>query len=646
MLYNDLRLQEYFVLIYRIFLAHLAYLFLRVLFVIFNNDLVQVYDLENFLFLSVLGLRFDSSAIAYSNLLFIFFSVLPLSFLRVQKHHFFSALLYFASNSIFLILNFIDFAYYRFNLNRMMGNFLESISKENNKLKLIFHFLIQYSNLVLLFLLFLFTWIGLFRLVKVKKEKIENNKVYYLSSIFGILISSALIVMMARGGDFRKSTRPITLIDSMDNLSKPVHSDVVLNTSFTIIRTWGKNSFKKSTRFNDFEVASIVKPIKNYNEREVIKKPNIVIFIIESMGREYWGELNKNRNIKNFKSFTPFLDSLSKHSLTFPNAFATSRKSIHAIPSVIAGVPSFEIAYTSSYYSRQKLESLVSISNALGYDTAFLHGAKNGSMGFQGFANTLGYDNYYGLDEFNNDNEYDGFWGIWDEPFLQFSKSVLDNKNEPFLATIFTLSSHEPYIIPDKFKGMFDKGYLPIHKCVGYTDYSIRQFFKSIEKSSWFENTIFIFTSDHTNQSYYKYYQSTVNRFATPLIIYKKNSDFKGVDNRLASHLDIYPTVAELIGYKKPFRSWGRSLFSGKNEPPFTINYFGGGAYLSMDENFICVYDGNKAIGFYNLSDLNLEENLIQNKNQNMLRLEKKTGLFLQDYFNRIINNKMYYNPK
>ena len=63
------------------------------------------------------------------------------------------------------------------------------------------------------------------------------------------------------------------------------------------------------------------------------------------------------------------------------------------MPSVLAGVPSFEIAYTSSYYSRQKLESLVSVSNALGYDTSFLHGAKNGST-ISGFANTLGYDNY------------------------------------------------------------------------------------------------------------------------------------------------------------------------------------------------------------------------------------------------------------
>ncbi len=645
MIFKDFRLREYSVLLYRIVLVHIAYLLLRVLFVIFNNDIVQVYDLENFFHLSILGLRFDSSAIAYSNLLFILFSVLPLSFLRAKKRQFFSALLYFTSNTIFLILNFIDFAYYRFNLNRMMGNFLESIINEASKETLIFHFLFEYLNLVLLFFLFLIIWIGLYRLVKIKEEKIENNKMYYLSSIFGLLISSALIVMMARGGDFRKSTRPITLIDSMNNLSKPVHSDVVLNTSFTIIRTWGKNSFKKSSRFNEDEITNYVKPIKIYNEKKVVKKPNIIIFIIESMGREYWGELNKNRNIKNFKSFTPFLDSLSKHSLIFPNAFATSRKSIHGMPSVLAGVPSFEIAYTSSYYSRQKLESMVSISNAIGYDTSFLHGAKNGSMGFQGFANTLGYNNYYGRDEFNNDEEYDGFWGIWDEPFLQFSKSILDNKNKPFLATIFTLTSHEPYIIPDKFKGFFDEGYLPIHKCVGYTDYSIRQFFKSIEKSTWFENTIFIFTSDHTNQSYFKYYQGTVNRFATPLLIYKKNSDLKGVDNRLASHLDIYPTVAELIGYKKPFRSWGRSLLSAKNEPAFTINYFGGGAYLSMDKNFICIYDGNKAIGFYNLSDLNLEENLIQNKNQDMLSLEKKTGLFLQDYFNRIISNNMYYNP-
>ena len=69
-------------------------------------------------------------------------------------------------------------------------------------------------------------------------------------------------------------------------------------------------------------------------------------------------------------------------------------------------------------------------------------------MGLSGFANTLGYDEYYGRTEFDNDEEFDGFWGIWDEPFFQYTKSILDKKKTPFLSTIFTISSHEPYIIP------------------------------------------------------------------------------------------------------------------------------------------------------------------------------------------------------
>ena len=128
------------------------------------------------------------------------------------------------------------------------------------------------------------------------------------------------------------------------------------NTVGSATSSWSTKLIHGGLRYlENYEFRLVRESLK---EREVIKKPNIIIFIIESMGREYWGELNKNRNIKNFKSFTPFLDSLSKHSLIFPNAFATSRKSIHAMPSVLAGVPSFEIAYTSSYYSRQKLQSL------------------------------------------------------------------------------------------------------------------------------------------------------------------------------------------------------------------------------------------------------------------------------------------------
>ena len=118
------------------------------------------------------------------------------------------------------------------------------------------------------------------------------------------------------------------------------------------------------------------------------------------MGREYWGSLNSKKIIPNYKGYTPFLDSLSKHSLSFPNFFANSRKSIHGMPAILAGIPSFETAYTSSPYSNQPIESVVSIANKLDYNTSFFHGASNGSMGFLGFAKTLGFDNYYGKNEF------------------------------------------------------------------------------------------------------------------------------------------------------------------------------------------------------------------------------------------------------
>jgi phosphoglycerol transferase MdoB-like AlkP superfamily enzyme len=88
------------------------------------------------------------------------------------------------------------------------------------------------------------------------------------------------------------------------------------------------------------------------------------------------------------------VDSLAQHSLIFTNAYANGYKSIHAMSSVIAGIPSFKDAFTSSPYPKQKTESLVSTLKNEGYSTSFFHGAPNGSMGFLGYANILGFDHY------------------------------------------------------------------------------------------------------------------------------------------------------------------------------------------------------------------------------------------------------------
>ena len=641
------KLLEIKVFFYQIFLAFIFYMISRWLFLYFNSDIIKIENIYEILRLSYYGLKFDLAAIIYLQSVFILIYFFPLNPGFTRIYNLILKSMYFIGGSFGLGLNFVDFAYYRFNLMRINAKVFEVIENESTKSNLFFHFLYEYIHIFILYLLLMFLWFYAYDLIK--NESIKKRHTFF-SLVISTLIFLFVIFLSvggARGGDFKKSTRPITLIHAMENVKNPKHADFILNTPFTFIRTFGKTGFRSKNNFSKDEITKIINPIKKYVKKDLDSlKPNLVIFILESMGREYWGSLNLSNQISNYKGYTPFLDSLSKESLIFTNFFANSRKSIHGMPSILAGIPSFEIAYTSSPFSNQPVESVVSIANNLGYNTSFFHGANNGSMGYLGFSKTLGFDNYYGKDEYNNDDDFDGYWGIWDEPFLNFTKKTIDKKDQPFMATIFTLSSHDPYKVPKKYEGVFDKGFLPMHKVVGYTDYSLKKFFDKSKKESWFDNTIFIFTADHGNQTYYPYYKKIINRFANPLMIYWPKKQLKGISNELGQHMDILPTIADLIGYDKPFRSWGRSLLNYENDDSFVVNYFGAGSYFMMNNKYIVVSNGEKASGFYDSNDYDLENNLIDNLNDEMRELDLKFQVFLQDYMNRIVEGRMIYNEE
>ena len=638
------RLQEIKEFLLKIGLVFILFMISRWLFIYFNSDLIKVETLSEILRLSYYGLKFDLVSIIYLQAIFIIMFFLPG---RPSSNLWYNKTLsffYFFGSFIGLGLNFVDFAYYRFNLTRINAQFFESIENEDNKFNLILHFSFEYIHLIILYFFVVIIWIYTYRLIKVKLTKRKFDILNLIKSSLIFLIVMFLCVGGVRG-DYKKSTRPITLIHAMENVNIPQHADVILNSPFTVIRTLGKTNFKATNIFTKNEIKKIVKPIKFYpNKGNINIKPNVMIFILESMGREYWGSLNSKKNIPNYKGYTPFLDSLANHSLRFPNFYANSRKSIHGMPAILAGIPSFETAYTSSAYSNQPVESIVSVTKELGYTTSFFHGASNGSMGFLGFSKTLGFDNYYGKDEFDNDLEFDGYWGIWDEPFFQFTKEKIDNTKQPFLTTLFSVTSHEPYIIPEKYEGFFDKGYVPMHKVVGYTDYALKNFFDEAKKESWFDNTIFIFTADHGNQTYYSYYEKIINRFANPLMIYWPKGNLNGVSLKLGQHMDIFPTIVDLIGYGKPFRSWGKSLISDTETDSFVVNYFGGGSYFMMNEDYTVVSNGEKITGFYNSNDRGLENNLINMPNTDMENLALKFQVFLEDYMNRVVEGDMFYN--
>ena len=632
------RINEYKALFYRVFLAYLFYSIARILFYIYNIDLLKVDSIFEFLALCYHGIAFDTTTILYVNSLFIILSIFPFYINNTRVYQKALFYIYIITNLFVYATNFIDFIYYKYTFSRSTRASLDSLENEQNKMLLLFNFLGNYWHVFLLFIVLSILWIKLYKKKSVKETKAKLSILYFVSSIATFLLILTLSIGGIRG-DFRKSTRPINLLDASRYVANASQADIVLNTPFAIIRTWNTNTFKKVDLLPKAEVDSLLIPIKQYQNNSETK-PNIVIFILESFGREYSGAFNKNTTIADYEGYTPFVDSLAQHSLIYTNAYANGWKSIHGMSSVIAGIPSFKDAFTSSPYPKQKIESLVSTLKTVGYDTSFFHGAPNGSMGFLGFGNILGYDHYYGKSEYNNDDDFDGVWGIWDEPFFQFFNRELSKKKAPFMATLFSVSSHEPYRVPEQYEGKFPKGKVDINQCIGYTDHALKQFFKSAQKKPWFKNTIFVLVADHGNTIAYNEYRKEGNKHTVPILFYSPNEKYVGVNNDWAQQIDIYPTLLDMIGYKKPFRSWGRSLINEKQVPPFVVKY-SANMYQFMMGNYVCTFDGTKVLGYYSKEDKDYKTNLINRKSPEMEAIGQRCKAFIQDYMERIVDKRL-----
>ena len=639
---KSVRINEYLVFLYRIFLIYFFYAVARGLFIYFNHDVMSDYRGFDLFYY---GLAFDNCAIMYVNLLFILLSLLPLWYNKHPKFQKVVFWVYFIPNIIAYATNFIDMAYYPFSKSRLTTASFAVIEHEKNIAKLIVPFLGDYWYLFLWFFSLIGLWIFLYKRVKVQPTPITSKKIYYSSSVLCFLGFGTLIMMAIRGGGFTTDTRPINMLDASRHVNISAQADAILNTPFCLIRSLGKNKgFKEYHFVTEDYINEALKPIKQYT-REVKQKPNIVLFILESFGKEYWGCMNTKGDIPNFKSYTPFLDSLSQHSFVLDNAYCTGRQSIHGMSSMLAGIPSFQVAYTSSPYVKQPTQSLVSIAKEMGYDTSFFHSAPNGSMGFLGFSNILGFDHYYGKTEYNNDADDDGRWGIWDEPFFQYMCRTLSEKKQPFFGNIFTLSSHHPFQIPKQYEGKFDKGTLEIHQCIGYTDYSLKQFFACAKKQPWFENTIFVFVNDHPNQTYYERYKQAITNMGAAIMFYSPNPDLVPTKrySEISQQIDIYPSLVDLMGYQKPFRSWGRSVFADK--PDETPRAFISNAlmYQMKQGNYIYILDENGQVnGIYKKEDEALKHNLWgKEDNAEIQKGIKDLQAFVRDYMDRVMHHKL-----
>lgn len=611
----------------------------RVLFYLINADLFSETTYKGLLIIMGGGIRFDLSALLFINALYILSQLIPFRFRYKIIYQKITNYFFLVTNSVFVAINTGDIIYYRFIFKRTTGSVIDNFAQETNLGKLFFRFIfIDYWYLTILFIALVWLMSWLFNKTYVVKPGAQKRWIYYPVQLILMLMLVYFSIIGMRGG-FTGTTRPITLNNAGRYVERPKEMALVLNTPFSIFKTFGKQTFNKVDYFNDKDLDRIYTPIHRPNPGESFKNKNVVIFIIESLGKEYIGALN-NDSDSSYVSYTPFLDSLINHSLTFKYSFANGGKSIDGIPSVVSSLPSLKGSYVLSNYSTNVTPSLAFDLKKKGYHTAFFHGAPNGSMGFLAYTTVNGFDEYYGKTEYNNDEHYDGIWGIWDEEFFQFYAKTMDSFKKPFLTTLFSISSHHPFKVPKKHKGVFPKGTLPMHQVVGYTDYALRRFFETASKTEWYNNTLFVITADHTNQSEYKQFQNSLGRTSVPVIFFDPSGEIKGMQDKIAQQIDIAPTILNYLNYDQPFFAFGTNLLSDSTRH-FAISSTSHYYQMAMNDYFI-QFDGEKTARLYNFKkDPLLLENLSDKNLPVMDSLELMVKAIIQQYNNRMIDDKL-----
>jgi phosphoglycerol transferase MdoB-like AlkP superfamily enzyme len=578
------------VLLKKLLFLLIIYAVCRVLFYTFNHSLFPDLAFGRFMTILFYGIYFDASTIILLNFIFIALVLLPFPIREHKSYQRVLVWLFVIMNSVALLANCADLVYFQFTNKRTTADVLSFFGGEmgNDLGRLLPLFLKDYWYVFLIW--GLLTWLlivgykrtGTFRTI------IWDKKQYFRQSLI-LILNMILAILVYRGGF---QLRPMGIVNAGEFVESK-YVPLLLNSPFSILKTIEVQGIDPKIYFTDeAEMKKIYDPYHKAETGE-FKKLNIFVIALESFSKEYVGALNGSR-----ESYTPFLDSLITHSLAFTNAFANGKKSIEGIPAMIAGIPSWsDEPFITSRYGNNQITSLANLLKAEGYNTSFFHGGTNGTMGFDAFASLAGYDAYYGRTEYNNEKDYDGSWGIWDEEFLQYTAMKVNQMPQPFLTTLFTLTSHHPYRVPAKYKTKFPEGSLEIHKTIRYSDFALQRFFEAAKNMPWFSNTLFVFAADHTGISNDPFFANRLGNYAIPLIYYLPGSNLKGMDSTFTQQIDILPTVLDYINYPRPYFAFGNSAFD-----PSAKHYafmYNNGCHELVENYYITQYADNQKTDLY-----------------------------------------------
>ena len=604
------------------------------------NDLISAF---------LVGLRFDIATSAYILAPFSVLAFLP--YLSDSKRYFTVLMTLNACWLTFIaIYLFADFLYYPFSLRHLT---FEPFNVGRDLTSLIKIGLFEYSKEVFFFCILIaalvFSYLLLIRKV-LKNYSFRRHSFVrgFLTNMVSLFIVTALSVTMARGGI---QLKPLAYSDAFV-LNSPFLGQLALNGVYTSMRTyysfkkgkemkgWEKRySSKKEATLNGIEMIVDSDREENFDpkyplfrhfkyEKTEFRPLNVVIFVMESWSRKFVGALGGEDDA------VPFFSSLSEKGVLLKNYFANGQRSIDSISAILTSIPpsSGMILSQSGTLTQMPVKFLPSNLKEKGYSTFFIHGAKSGSMWFNSLTKQTGIERYISKEDMLKEGcRDDGFWGIYDEDSFLYAHRLFEVQKNPFFAVIFSLSSHTPYKLPSgRFN--FYKTSKPFHDFLNslrYSDYALSQFFEAARKSRYFDNTVFIIVGDHTEGASTR--NNLLEMFRVPCLLYAPKYLKPAILSKPATHVDLVPTVLDILKSSDNHASFGQSVFN-KNQGIGLLAY--GDFDIFIREGWMLVSSTNGIMETYPFLEPERKEILAG--------LEREKGYYLQFFHDLIMDNRLH----
>jgi phosphoglycerol transferase MdoB-like AlkP superfamily enzyme len=340
---------------------------------------------------------------------------------------------------------------------------------------------------------------------------------------------------------------------------------------------------------------------------------NVVLISVESLSASYLGVYGNQENL------TPYLDKLASESLVFDKLFATGTRTVRGLDALSIAIPPIPGQAIVHRPNTEHLATIGELLEAKNYSTFFIYGG----YGVFDSMNTYFRGNDYKVvdrtDFDKNTIQSENVWGVDDESLFNNSLKILDKNvktNKPFFAHIMTTSNHRPYTFP---AGKIDLPQGSRRGAVKYTDYAIGQFIENAKTKPWFKDTLFVIVADHCASVAGKT-KLPVEKYHIPLFFYAPDLLPAGHYSRIASQIDIVPTLLDVLGTSGAEHFYGQSMFEAAAkklpERAFISNYQALGYYKN---DTLVVLSPKQSVEAYQVDPKTLEASLADAKAQRSL---------------------------